>query len=155
MSGPYVSHVTYEQMPAALVTDARGSPDDAAAARASRTHKQHTRLSGHTQRAGETKEAILHFQRSLRLDPGNSGVWKTLGACLSAQGGSNATRAAGSKKQDNTPGPGHYGIAKPRHPRHFDRIEGGRHSISGGRTTQDTTDYLMHSRNQSARHFLL
>ena len=43
---------------------------------------------------GETKEAILHFQRSLRLDPGNSGVWKTLGACLSAQGGSNATRAA-------------------------------------------------------------
>ena len=55
MSGPYVSHVTYEQMPAALVTDARGSPDDAAAARASRTHKHHTRPPGHTQRAGETK----------------------------------------------------------------------------------------------------
>ena len=55
MSGPHVSHVTYEQMPAALVADARGSADDAAAARASRTHKHHTRPPGHAQRAGETK----------------------------------------------------------------------------------------------------
>ena len=36
MSGPYVSHIMYEQMPAALVTEAQGNPDDRTASKTSR-----------------------------------------------------------------------------------------------------------------------
>ena len=31
-----------------------------------------------------------------------------------------------------------HGFANPRNPRHFGTIEGGRNSVSGGRTTRDT-----------------
>ena len=33
---------------------------------------------------------------------------------------------------------GEEGWAKPRNPRHFGTIEGGRNSVSGGRTTKDS-----------------
>ena len=42
------------------------------------------------------------------------------------------------KKLENTY---KMGMANPRNPRHFHKIEGGRNSVSGGRTTKNTLKY--------------